>query len=77
MIRGQTGNRVSVLQDGSQVGGLGFQSGDHAEPIDILTVERIEIVKGPATLLYGSSATGGVVNAISGHDSPHKGMTDI
>ncbi len=75
VIRGQTGNRVSVLQDGSQIGGLGFQSGDHAEPIDILTVERIEIVKGPATLLYGSSATGGVVNAISGHDSPHKGMT--
>lgn len=75
VIRGQTGNRVSVLQDGSQVGGLGFQSGDHAEPIDVLTVERIEIVKGPATLLYGSSAIGGVVNAISGHDSPHKGMT--
>ena len=75
VVRGQTGNRVSVLQDGSQVGGLGFQSGDHAEPIDVLTVERIEIVKGPATLLYGSSAIGGVVNAISGHDSPHKGMT--
>lgn len=75
VIRGQTGNRVSVLQDGSQVGGLGFQSGDHAEPIDVLTVERIEIVKGPATLLYGSSAIGGVINAISGHDSPHKGMT--
>jgi iron complex outermembrane recepter protein len=75
VLRGQSGNRVSVLQDGSQVGGLGFQSGDHAEPIDVLTVERIEIVKGPATLLYGSSAIGGVVNAISGHDSPHKGMT--
>jgi len=75
VIRGQTGNRVAVLQDGSQAGGLGFQSGDHAEPIDVLTVERIEIVKGPATLLYGSSAIGGVVNAISGHDSPHKGMT--
>ena len=75
VIRGQSGNRVGVLQDGSQVGGLGFQSGDHAEPIDVLTVERIEIVKGPATLLYGSSAIGGVVNAISGHDSPHKGMT--
>jgi iron complex outermembrane receptor protein len=75
VLRGQSGNRVAVLQDGSQIGGLGFQSSDHAEPIDILTVERIEIVKGPATLLYGSSAIGGVVNAISGHDSPHKGMT--
>jgi iron complex outermembrane receptor protein len=75
VIRGQDGDRVAVLQDGSRIGGLGFQSGDHAEPIDVLTIERIEIVKGPATLLYGSSAIGGVVNAISGHDSPHKGMT--
>jgi len=75
VLRGQDGDRVQITQDGSRVGGLGFQSGDHAEPIDVLTVERVEIVKGPATLLYGSSAIGGVVNVISGHDSPHKGMT--
>ncbi len=75
VLRGQDGDRVQITQDGTRVGGLGFQSGDHAEPIDVLTVERVEIVKGPATLLYGSSAIGGVVNAISGHDSPHKGMT--
>ncbi len=75
VLRGQDGDRVQITQDGTRVGGLGFQSGDHAEPIDVLTVERVEIVKGPATLLYGSSAVGGVVNVISGHDSPHKGMT--
>ena len=75
VLRGQDGDRVQITQDGTRVGGLGFQSGDHAEPIDVLTVERVEIVKGPATLLYGSSAIGGVVNVISGHDSPHKGMT--
>ena len=75
VLRGQDGDRVQITQDGTRVGGLGFQSGDHAEPIDVLTVEKVEIVKGPATLLYGSSAIGGVVNAISGHDSPHKGMT--
>ena len=75
VLRGQDGDRVMVLQDGTRVGGLGFQSGDHAEPVDVLTVERIEIVKGPATLLYGSSAIGGVVNTISGHDSPHKGLS--
>jgi iron complex outermembrane receptor protein len=75
VLRGFDGDRVLVLQDGGRVGGLGFQSGDHAEPIDVLTVERVEIVKGPATLLYGSNAIGGVVNTISGHDSPHKGMT--
>ena len=74
VIRGFDGDRVLVLQDGGRVGGLGFQSGDHAEPVDVLTVERVEIVKGPATLLYGSNAIGGVVNTISGHDSPHKGL---
>ncbi|HLE62133.1 MAG TPA: TonB-dependent receptor, partial [Pyrinomonadaceae bacterium] len=73
VIRGFDGDRVLVLQDGNRIGGLGFESGDHAEPIDILNVERIEVVKGPATLLYGSNAIGGVVNAISSHDSAHKG----
>ena len=74
VIRGFDGDRVLVLQDGNRVGGLGFESGDHAEPINILTVERIEVVKGPATLLYGSNAIGGVVNAVTGHDSAHKGL---
>ena len=74
VIRGFDGDRVLILADGNRVGGLGFESGDHAEPINVLSVERIEIVKGPATLLYGSNAIGGVVNAISGHDSAHKGV---
>ncbi|HKY43531.1 MAG TPA: TonB-dependent receptor [Pyrinomonadaceae bacterium] len=74
VIRGFDNDRVLVLQDGNRIGGLGFQSGDHAEPVDLLTVERVEIVKGPASLLYGSNAIGGVVNTISGHDSPHKGI---
>src|SRR5687767_660560 len=74
VIRGFDGDRVLILQDGGRVGGLGFQSGDHAEPVDVLTVERVEIVKGPDTLLYGSNAIGGVGNTISGHDSPHKGL---
>jgi iron complex outermembrane receptor protein len=74
VIRSFDGDRVLVLEDGDRVGGLGFQSGDHAEPIDVLSVERIEVVKGPATLLYGSNAIGGVVNAIGGHDVAHKGF---
>ena len=75
VIRGFDGDRVLVLQDGNRIGALGFESGDHAEPIDLLTVERVEVVKGPATLLYGSSAIGGVVNVIEGHDAAHKGTT--
>ncbi|MCI0392642.1 MAG: TonB-dependent receptor [Acidobacteria bacterium] len=74
VIRGFDGDRVVVLQDGQRVGALGFQSGDHAEPVDVLSVDRVEVVKGPATLLYGSSAIGGVVNLISTHDEPHPGV---
>jgi iron complex outermembrane receptor protein len=75
VIRGFDGDRVLVAQDGVRSGSLGSQSGDHGEPVDTLGVERIEIVKGPGTLLYGSNAIGGVVNAISNHeDSAHDGF---
>lgn len=78
VIRGFDGDRVLVMQDGVGVGSLASQSGDHGEPIDPSNVERIEVLKGPATLLYGSNAVGGVVNAISSHqevhDQPHQGI---
>lgn len=75
VIRGFDGDRVLVSTDGVSVGSLASQSGDHSEPVDTLSVERIEVVKGPATLLYGSNAIGGVVNAISGHDEgAHPGV---
>ncbi|MGH9946736.1 MAG: TonB-dependent receptor [Pyrinomonadaceae bacterium] len=75
VIRGFDGDRVLVSTDGVSVGSLASQSGDHSEPVDTLSVERIEVVKGPATLLYGSNAIGGVVNAISGHDEgSHPGL---
>jgi iron complex outermembrane receptor protein len=73
VVRGFDGDRVLVMQDGASTGSLGSQSADHAEPIDVLSLERLEVVKGPATLLYGSSATGGVVNAVTGHDYAHEG----
>jgi iron complex outermembrane recepter protein len=75
IIRGFDGDRVLVLQDGARNGSLGSQSGDHGEPIDTLNLERIEVIKGPATLLYGSNAIGGVVNAITGDENyPHQGF---
>jgi iron complex outermembrane receptor protein len=73
VVRGFDGDRVLVTQDGASTGSLGSQSADHAEPVDVLSLERLEVVKGPATLLYGSSATGGVVNAVTGHDYAHEG----
>jgi iron complex outermembrane receptor protein len=75
VIRGFDGDRVLVLQDGVRTGSLGSQSGDHSEPIDPLSLERLEVVKGPATLLYGSNAVGGVVNAITNDDDDsHEGF---
>ena len=78
VIRGFDGDRVLVMQDGISVGSLASQSGDHGEPVDASNVERIEVLKGPATLLYGSNAVGGVVNAIShhhgAHTQPHQGV---
>ena len=78
VIRGFDGDRVLVLQDGIRTGSLASQSGDHGEPIDTLSLERLEVVKGPATLLYGSNAVGGVVNAVSRHqqihEHPHEGV---
>jgi iron complex outermembrane receptor protein len=72
VIRGFSGDRVLVMQDGITVGSLASQSGDHGEPIDVLALERVEIVRGPATLLYGSNGIGGVVNAISGNFDPEE-----
>lgn len=75
VIRGFDGDRVLVSTDGAREGSLASQSGDHSEPVDVLAAERIEVVKGPATLLYGSNAIGGVVNVISGHDEgAHPGL---
>lgn len=74
VVRGFDGDRVLVLQDGLRSGSVGSQSGDHGEPLDPLSVERLEVVRGPATLLYGSNAIGGVVNAVSDRDtSRHEG----
>src|SRR3989440_5167650 len=75
IIRGFDGDRVLVLQDGLRLGGIASQSADEAEPIDVLSLDRVEIVKGPATLLYGSNAIGGVVNGISTNNVYQRGLS--
>ena len=64
IIRGLGGERVRMLENG--VGSLDASnvSPDHNVSVEPLLVERIEVLRGPATLLYGSSAVGGVVNVI-------------
>jgi iron complex outermembrane recepter protein len=66
VIRGLGGDRILVLEDGARPGDLSAQSADHAVAVDPLTAGRIEVVRGPMGLLYGSSALGGVVNVVRG-----------
>lgn len=62
VIRGLGGERVLVLQNGERTGDVSSTAHDHHIAIDPLEAERVDIVRGPASLLYGSSALGGVVN---------------
>lgn len=64
IIRGQSGNRVQVLQGGVSNMDASAISPDHANSVEAALAERIEVVRGPATLLYGNGAIGGVVNVI-------------
>ncbi|MGH7565145.1 MAG: TonB-dependent receptor plug domain-containing protein, partial [Gemmatimonadota bacterium] len=66
VIRGLGGDRIRILEGGVGTGDASTTSPDHAISHDPLSAARIEIVRGPATLLYGSSAIGGVVNIIDG-----------
>ena len=65
VIRGFTGERILVLQDGDRTADLSAASADHALTVDPLAASRIEVVRGPASLLYGNNALGGVVNVIT------------
>lgn len=62
VLRGFSGERVKVLTDGIGSIDASNTSADHAVTIDPLTVERVEILRGPAVLLFGSQAIGGAVN---------------
>ncbi|MBD58814.1 MAG: TonB-dependent receptor [Citromicrobium sp.] len=64
ILRGFGGERIRVLTDGVGTLDASNTSDDHAVSIDPLTVERIEVLRGPAVLLYGSQAIGGAVNVI-------------
>ena len=64
IIRGQSKQRVRVIENGLENGDLSSLSDDHAVSVDPLSTERVDILRGPSTLLYGSSAIGGVVNMI-------------
>ncbi|HTJ97784.1 MAG TPA: TonB-dependent receptor [Rhodocyclaceae bacterium] len=64
IIRGLDADRIKIMQNGVGVLDVSGLSADHAVPIDPLVIEQLEVVRGPAALLYGGSAVGGVVNAV-------------
>jgi iron complex outermembrane receptor protein len=64
VLRGFQGERVRVLTDGIGSIDASSTSADHAVTIDPLTAERIEVLHGPAVLLFGSQAIGGAVNVL-------------
>ena len=64
IIRGLTDNRVLILQNGTDIFDVSNLSPDHTPSVAPLLSRKIEVVRGPATILYGSSAIGAVVNVI-------------
>ena len=66
IIRGMEGARVQVLSDGLSAGDVSTVSVDHAVSIEPFLANQIEVLKGPASLLYGNGAIGGAVNVVDG-----------
>ncbi|MDA0824558.1 MAG: TonB-dependent receptor [Proteobacteria bacterium] len=66
IIRGLGGGRVRVLEDGIGTMDLSTISADHGVAVESIFAEQVEILRGPATLLYGSGASGGLVNVVNG-----------
>jgi iron complex outermembrane recepter protein len=65
VIRGLGGDRVQVLTDGLATLDVSGLSEDHAVAIDPALADQVEIIRGPATLVYGSGAAGGLVNVVT------------
>lgn len=66
VIRGLGSDRIRILENGLDTGDVSSLGPDHAVSSDPLAAERVEVVRGPGTLLYGSNALGGVVNILDG-----------
>jgi iron complex outermembrane receptor protein len=75
VIRGMSGDRVKILSDGivtRDVSGIGE---DHVSDVDLTNIEQIEVIRGPASLLYTNGSMGGIVNVVT-NTIPTKDLTD-
>ena len=77
-IRGQRGQRILLLENGLRLNNARRQAdfGELPSIVDINSVERVEVVRGPASVLYGSDAIGGVINMIT-NEAPSYGTGDV
>jgi iron complex outermembrane receptor protein len=67
VLRGLSGDRLLILEDGERTGDLSATSSDHAVVIEPISAERVEVIRGPAALIYGSNTLGGVINVSRGY----------
>ncbi len=82
VIRGLGGNEVSVLENGLRMGDIATYDPAHATPIDAMAVQEADVVRGPASVLYGPNTIGGLVNLITNlvptaSDRPVSGNADL
>jgi iron complex outermembrane recepter protein len=76
IIRGMDGDRIKIMQNGVGALDASALSPDHAVAVDPLIAEQIEVIRGPATVLYGAGAVGGVVNIID-HRIPKEPLNGV
>ena len=79
VIRGMDGNRIKILNNGLEVNDVSAMSGDHPVGIDALSADQIEIIKGPASIIYGGGSVGGTINIIDHtiDDEVIEGLTGV
>ena len=64
VIRGMDSNRIKILNNGMEIKDVSNMSGDHAVAIDTLSSDQIEVIRGPASIIYGGGAVGGIINIV-------------
>ncbi|MCK6370868.1 MAG: TonB-dependent receptor plug domain-containing protein, partial [Gammaproteobacteria bacterium] len=77
VIRGLGGERLQVLEDGLGSLDVSALSPDHAVTVESLLAEQVEVLRGPATLLYGNGTVGGVVNVVTGRIPRQRGAAPL
>lgn len=76
ILRGMEGERAQIMQNGTSVLDASSASPDHAVGVDPMVAEQIEIIRGPASLIYGGGNVGGIIN-VTDHRIPKESLDGI